>query len=158
MNKEEMKNLLKGFMWGMLLCGLLGLLNSVLCGCSSQRGAVGGTVTVRTDTVYKTRVATDTVRMRDSVYVTERTVGDTVYRDRTTWRWRERVAVRTDTVYKSVLRADTVRVPVPQERKATWWERNVTAPLQSTAKASLIILLAVAFLIWTVRRLMRSKE
>lgn len=158
MNEEELKNMLKGFMWGMLLCGLLGLLSGVLSGCSSQRGVMGGTVTVRTDTVYKMRVAMDTVCVRDSVYVTERTMGDTVYRDRTTWRWRERVTVRTDTIYKAAVQRDTVRVPVPTGRKATWWERNVREPMRDLTVTAVVLTVIVMVAAWWLRRQRKRDE
>lgn len=56
----------------------------------------------RTDIQYRDRWRTDSVYIRDSVYVRER--GDTVYVDRWRTAWRDRETVRTDTVF----RTDTV--------------------------------------------------
>lgn len=74
--------------------------------------------TVRVDTFVKTAVRVDSVRLTDSVYVSERTVGDTVYVVKTRTQWRDRVKLVTDTVYRS--RVDTVTkvVEVVVEKRA----------------------------------------
>ena len=120
-----------GTLWGVLLCALLHVL---LCGCASHRVTVGGS-TQKTDTVYKMNMVRDTVLVKDSVLVSIFNMGDTVYKTREVWRWRDRTNVRVDTVYKSALRVDTVRVPVAVERKLSWWERTVERPLQQVIVA-----------------------
>lgn len=122
-----------GTLWGVLLCALLHVL---LSGCASRRVTVGGS-TQKTDTVYKMNMVRDTVLVKDSVLVSIFNMGDTVYKTREVWRWRDRTNVRVDTVYKSALRVDTVRVPVPVavERKLSWWERTVERPLQQVIGA-----------------------
>lgn len=74
--------------------------------------------TVRVDTLVKLAVRVDSVRLTDSVYVSEKVVGDTVFIVRTRTQWRERVKLVTDTVYRS--RVDTVtkvvEVPVKDEK------------------------------------------
>lgn len=125
-----------GTLWGVLLCAMLHVL---LCGCASRRVTVGGS-TQKTDTVYKTNMVRDTVLVKDSVLVSIFSTGDTVYKTREVWRWRDRTKVRVDTVYKSAVRVDTVRVPVAVERKLSWWERTVERPLQQV----LTVLIAFA--------------
>lgn len=120
-----------GTLWGVLLCALLHVL---LCGCASRRVTVGGS-TLKTDTVYRMNMVRDTVLVKDSVLVSIFSAGDTVYKTREVWRWRDRTNVRVDTVYKSALRVDTVRVPVAVERKLSWWERTVEKPLQQVIVA-----------------------
>ena len=110
------------------------LLHVLLCGCASRRVTVGGS-TQKTDTVYKMNMVRDTVLVKDSVLVSIFNMGDTVYKTREVWRWRDRTNVRVDTVYKSALRVDTVRVPVAVERKLSWWERTVERPLQQVIVA-----------------------
>ena len=105
-----------GTLWGVLLCALLHVL---LSGCASRRVTVGGS-THRTDTVYRTNMVRDTMLVKDSVMVSIFSAGDTVYKTREVWRWRDRTNVR----------VDTVRVPVAVERKLSWWERTVERPLQ----------------------------
>lgn len=121
------RNWWMGAMWGVGVCFLLWL----LCGCGTPK-----TITVektRIDTTYVDRLRVDSFWQRDSVWVETYTKGDTVYRTKTAWKWRDRVRLVADTVYKSAVRADTIRVPVPVERKATWWERHVEKPLACIA-------------------------
>lgn len=125
------KRIVIGTLWGVLLCALLHVL---LSGCASRRVTVGGS-TQKTDTVYKMNMVRDTVLVKDSVLVSIFNMGDTVYKTREVWRWRDRTNVRVDTVYKSALRVDTVRVPVAVERKLSWWERTVERPLQQVIVA-----------------------
>ena len=123
--------ILIGTLWGVLLCTLLHVL---LCGCASRRVTVGDS-TQKTDTVYRMNMVRDTVLVKDSVLVSIFSAGDTVYKTREVWRWRDRTNVRVDTAYKSALRVDTVRVPVTVERKLSWWERTVERPLQQVIGA-----------------------
>lgn len=125
------KRIVIGTLWGVLLCALLHVL---LSGCASRRVTVGGS-TQKTDTVYKMNMVRDTVLVKDSVLVSIFNMGDTVYKTREVWRWRDRTNVRVDTAYKSALRVDTVRVPVAVERKLSWWERTVERPLQQVIGA-----------------------
>lgn len=120
------KRIVIGTLCGALLCALLHVL---LSGCASRRVTVGGTH-LKADTVYRMNVVRDTVLVKDSVLVSIFNAGDTVYKTREVWRWRDRAKVRVDTVYKSAVRVDTVRVPVAVERKLSWWERTVERPLK----------------------------
>lgn len=125
------KRIVIGTLWGVLLCALLHVL---LSGCASRRVTVGGS-TQKTDTVYKMNMVRDTVLVKDSVLVSIFNMGDTVYKTREVWRWRDRTNVRVDTVYKNAVRVDTVRVPMAVERKLSWWERTVERPLQQVIVA-----------------------
>lgn len=120
-----------GTLWGVLLCTLLHVL---LCGCASRRVTVGGTH-MKADTVYRMNVVRDTVLIKDSVLVSIFSAGDTVYKTREVWRWRDRTKVRVDTAYKNAVRVDTVRVPVAVERKLSWWERTVERPFKQVIVA-----------------------
>ena len=125
-------------------------------GCSAKRVAVGAS-SVRTDTVYKTAVRADTLRVLDSVLVNTYVRGDTVFRDKEVWRWREHGSVRVDTVFKTALRTDTVRVPAAAERRLSWWERNVTEPLGDIVRvalwvAALVVLLCGGAWWWRMRK------
>lgn len=144
-----------GTLWGVLLCALLHVL---LLGCASRRVTVGGS-TQKTDTVYKTSLVRDTVLVKDSVLVSIFSAGDTVYKTREVWRWRDRVNVRVDTIYKNAVRVDTVRVPVAVERKLSWWERTVERPLQQVIGAFIGLGAIIGVLYVAVRlRQRRSKD
>ena len=73
---------------------------------------------VRYDSLFFSQLIRDSVYVRDSVYI--RDSGDTVYRykDKYVFVYKDRV----DTMY--VEREKEVEVPVPVERKLSWWERQ----------------------------------
>lgn len=135
-----------GVLLGLLACALL----TLLFGCSTPQPVVVERVVVKTDTLYKARTSADTFRLHDSVYVEHYTRGDTVYRLKSVWRWRDRVSVKTDTIYKSILRADSIPVPVPVERKATWWER--TQMFAGKIAVGAVVLCLISLLLWLIHR------
>lgn len=141
------KRIVIGTLWGVLLCALLHVL---LSGCASRRVTVGGS-THKADTVYRMNVVRDTVLVKDSVLVSVFSAGDTVYKTREVWRWRDRTNVRVDTVYKSAVRVDTVRVPVAVERKLSWWERTVERPLQQVMAVFIAFVTIIGTLYIAVR-------
>lgn len=144
-----------GMLWGVLICALLHVL---LSGCASHRVTVGGS-TQKTDTVYRMNMVRDTVLVRDSVLVSIFSAGDTVYKTREVWRWRDRVNVRVDTVYKNAVRVDTVRVPMAVERNLSWWERTVERPLQQVIGAFVGLGAIICVLYLAVRlRQRRSRD
>ena len=150
---NKLLEILCGVLLG-LLSGALGLLACVMltlfCGCSTPQPVVVERVVVKTDTLYKARTSADTLRLHDSVYVEHYTRGDTVYRLKSVWRWRDRVSVKTDTIYKSILRADSIPVPVPIERKATWWER--TQMFVGKIAVGAVALCLISLLLWLIHR------
>lgn len=92
------------------------LLLVLLYGCS--RRVYVPVETVRVDTLVKLAVRVDSVRLTDSTYVSERTVGDTVYIVKTRTQWRDRLQLRVDTVYRSQTDTVTKVVEVVVEKKA----------------------------------------
>ena len=64
--------------WPIIACLLLWVAVLVLLLSSCSRSVYVPVETVRVDTFVKTAVRVDSVRLTDSVYVSERTVGDTV--------------------------------------------------------------------------------
>lgn len=62
----------------------------------------------------------------------------------------ERVINKTDTIYKSILRADSIPVPVPVERKATWWER--TQMFAGKIAVGAVVLCLISLLLWLIHR------
>lgn len=143
-----------GAAWGIAICALIWLLT----GCSTHRTVVGDS-SHRADTVLMTNMVRDTIRVHDSTVVSVFSAGDTVYKTREVWRWRDRVNVRTDTVYKNALRVDTVRVPVAVERKLSWWKRTVERSLQQVIVAFVCLGAIFGVLYVAVRlRQRRSKD
>lgn len=148
MRNDNLWHILLGMWWGLVACALICLAG----GCASKRVPVTGGVSARADTAYVTKVVRDTFRVRDSAVVRVEAVGDTVYKTKEVWRWRDRLVHLTDTVYRSAVRADTIRVPVPAERKLSWWERTVEQPLRTAATAAAVAV-CLLFAAWLGRRL-----
>ena len=84
------------------------------CGCSTKYVPVES---VRYDSLFFSQLIRDSVYVRDSVYIRDR--GDTVYqyKDKYVFVYKDRV----DTLF--VEREKEVEIPVPVERKLSWWER-----------------------------------
>lgn len=106
---------MKCVLGGVLVC----ILVSLFVGCKSIRYIPVETVT--TDSIYVDRYLRDSIYQRDSVFVNQWMVGDTVYQDKVIWKYVYRDKVRYDTV--SILRSDSVRVPYPVEHQLTKWEQ-----------------------------------
>lgn len=104
--------------WPIIACLLLWAVVLVLLLSSCSRSVYVPVETVRVDTFVKTAVRVDSVRLTDSVYVSERTVGDTVYIVKTRTQWRDRLQLRVDTVYRSQTDTLTKVVEVVVEKKA----------------------------------------
>ena len=104
--------------WPIIACLLLWAAVLVLLLSSCSRSMYVPVETVRVDTFVKTAVRVDSVRLTDSVYVSERTVGDTVYIVKTRTQWRDRLQLRVDTVYRSQTDTLTKVVEVVVEKKA----------------------------------------
>lgn len=104
--------------WPIIVCLLLWAAVLVLLLSSCSRKVYVPVETVRVDTFVKTAVRVDSVRLTDSVYVSERTVGDTVYIVKTRTQWRDRLQLRVDTVYRSQTDTLTKVVEVVVEKKA----------------------------------------
>lgn len=108
------------------------LLALLLTGC---RGATEYVtvekVVERTDTVREVRLLRDTAHVRDSVFLTQYMLGDTLYIVKYKERVEYRERVKRDTVYKS--KRDSVAVPVPYpvevvkevEKPLKWWQEGL---------------------------------
>ena len=117
----------------------------MLCSCRSVR-YISGPVTH--DTLRITRVAHDTLHVRDSVYVSREVRGDTVLVS--TDRWHnvvKKVEVR-DTVYNA--KTDTIRVPVPAAQKKSWYQRTVV-PIVDFLLAVIVILVIARLLVQYIK-------
>lgn len=129
---------------------MLHLLLLVMTSCATQKPVVLERVINKTDTLYKINYQADTFRVHDSIYVESYAVGDTIYKTKNVYKWRDRVSVKTDTIYKSILRADSIPVPVPVEHKATWWER--TQMFVGLFTIGAVVLVVLSLLLWLIHR------
>ena len=119
------------------------LLFLCLCGCRTEYVPVES---VRYDSVMIEKLMRDSVFVRDSVYLKEK--GDTIYKykDRFVYVYKNRV----DTFFAEKIREK--EVPVPVERKLTWWEVVKMEWLDRIFAALIIVALYWNLKEWLARR------
>ena len=136
--------------FAIVIGSMLHVLLLVMTSCTTPKPIVLERVINKTDTLYKTNYKADTFRLHDSVYVEHYTLGDTVYSQKSVWRWRDRISVKTDTIYKAMLQTDTTRLPIPVERTLSTWERTQMHVGQFTIGA--VVLVVLSLLLWLIHR------
>ena len=105
---------------------------------------------VRYDSVMIEKLMRDSVFVRDSVYLQEK--GDTVfkYKDRFVYVYKNRV----DTFFTEKIRE--IEVPVPVERKLTWWERVKLNYAEWVIAVLVAIALVYAIRQWLARKIRKE--
>ena len=118
-----------------------------LCGCRTEYVPVE---LVRYDSVMIEKLMRDSVFVRDSVYLKEK--GDTVYKykDRFVYVYKNRV----DTFFAEKIRE--IEVPVPVERKLTWWERVKLNYAEWVIAVLVAIALVYALRQWLARKIRKE--
>jgi len=119
----------------------------LMCSCRTEYVPIE---VVRTDSLMIEKLMRDSVFVRDSVYLKEK--GDTVYlyKDKYVYVLKE-VA---DTVYMEKVRE--VEVPVPVERKLSWWERMKLKYAEWVLGVLVAIALIYALRKWMARKLRKE--
>ncbi|MBQ9645365.1 MAG: hypothetical protein IJV24_03275 [Prevotella sp.] len=149
---EERERLCIATVCGGCLSVLLAfVLMIVLClifgSCTPQRTVV--VETVRTDTLRLTQHERDSIFLRDSIYIRERTQGDTVFLEVSRWHTQYRDRWLHDSIY--IARTDSVPVPYPVEKQ-------VPAPLTAWQHVRLwlanlvLVALAVLAAVWLLKK------
>ena len=77
---------------------------------------------VRTEVIYRDRVQKDSLYFRDSVFISEKVKGDTVYVDRFKYRYIYKDKYQTDTLICEV--HDTTSVEVKVEKSLSWGQKT----------------------------------
>ena len=119
----------------------------LLCCCRTEYVPVES---VRYDSVMVEKLMRDSVFVRDSVYLQEK--GDTIYKykDRFVYVYKNRV----DTFFAEKIRE--IEVPVPVERKLTWWERVKLNYAEWVIAMLVAIALLYALRQWLARKLRKE--
>lgn len=110
--------------------------------CSTQYIPVE---TVRTDSVFLSRLQRDSLIIRDSVYIKEK--GDTVLEYRNRFIYRN--VVINDTVYINV--TDSIQVPVPVEKKLSFWEKQIQE-LGSICTGIVFVYMLYLLMRWIIKK------
>ena len=118
-----------------------------LCGCRTEYVPVES---VRYDTVMIEKLMRDSVFVRDSVYLQEK--GDTIYKykDRFVYVYKNRV----DTFFAEKIRE--IEVPVPVERKLSWWERVKLEYAEWVIAVIVAVALIYALRQWLARKIRKE--
>jgi hypothetical protein len=105
---------------------------------------------VRYDSMMIEKLMKDSVFVRDSVYLQEK--GDTIYKykDKYVYVYKNRV----DTLYKEKIRE--VEVPVPVERKLSWWERIKMEYTEIVISVLIAVALVYALRKWIARKVRKE--
>ena len=119
----------------------------LLCGCRTEYVPIES---VRYDSVMIEKLMRDSVFVRDSVYLKEK--GDTVfkYKDRFVYVYKNRV----DTFFAEKIRE--IEIPVPVERKLTWWERVKLNYAEWVIAVLVAIALVYALRQWLARKIRKE--
>ena len=119
----------------------------LLCGCRTEYIPIES---VRYDSLMIEKLMRDSVFVRDSVYLQEK--GDTVfkYKDRFGYVYKNRI----DTFFAEKIRE--IEVPVPVERKLTWWERVKLNYAEWVIAVLVAIALVYALRQWLARKIRKE--
>lgn len=119
----------------------------LLSGCRTEYVPIES---VRYDSMMIEKLMRDSVFVRDSVYLQEK--GDTIYKykDRVVYVYKNRV----DTFFAEKIRE--VEVPVPVERKLTWWERVKLNYAEWVIAVLVAIALIYALRQWLARKIRKE--
>lgn len=114
MEELNWRNILIGFMWGLLACLLI-----TLCSCTTTR--VVEVPKVHTEYIYKsdTLIKTDSIHVKDSVFVQMR--GDTLLIEK--WKTAYRDRIRYEVKVDSVMVTDTL-TQVVRVNELTHWKKT----------------------------------
>lgn len=81
---------------------------------------------VRTDTLVITKAQRDSIWMHDSIYITEKQKGDTIYLQLEKWHTKYVEKEMHDTIYQS--KVDSIPYPVEVikevQKKLSWWQKT----------------------------------
>ena len=119
----------------------------LLCGCRTEYVPIES---VRYDSVMIEKLMRDSVFVRDSVYLQEK--GDTIYKykDRFVYVYKNRV----DTFFAEKIRE--IEVPVPVERKLSWWERVKLEYAEWVIAVIVAVALIYALRQWLARKIRKE--
>ena len=134
-----------------MLGGCVQLFLLAMTSCSSVRQPVAiEHIVFKTDTLYKTNVSVDTFRVLDSVFVNQYVKGDTIYKEKTSYKWRDKVSVRVDTLYKTAIITDSIRMPIPVVRELSAWEK--TSMRVGKLTIGVVVIVAILIPLWLIHR------
>ena len=111
-----------------------------LCGCKSIQYVP--VETIKTDSIYISKVLVDSVYTRDSVYLEAK--GDTIFKQEFKYIYKYKSLI--DTIYS--IQVDSIRVPYPVEKQLSRWEK-IKLDMGGIAIGGIVVLIAlIVFKFW----------
>lgn len=163
--KAVMKTI-AAFALAMIVCAVIEL----LCGCTHKVYVPVESVTVRTDTLYRSRLRTDTVKVTERVYESDtrydsiapildslnRVIGWDRYHFRENTKMNDRELQRLQSLVDSLraVKRDSVDrpVPYPVERDLTRWEKvKMEAGGWAIGAGTALLVAVIALLVWFIK-------
>lgn len=116
------------------------------CSCSTQHIPVEF---VHRDSIFIEKIIKDSTFVKDSVFIHQK--GDTVFKDKLKFVYKY-VLLR-DTMM--TIKTDSIPVPVPVEKKRTWWEHTKIDIATTTTQ---LVVLAICYLLirWIFRKFIKK--
>lgn len=121
----------------------------LMCACRTEYIPIE---VVRVDSLYLSKLLRDSVFIRDSVYVKDS--GDTVFVDKEKYVYVNKILV--DTFY--IERVKEVEVPVPVEKKLSWWEQMKLDYAEWLFGILVAVVLLMRLKEWAARRTKKRKR
>ena len=117
------------------------------CSCSTQHIPVEF---VHRDSIFIEKLMKDSTFVKDSVFIYQK--GDTVFKDKLKFVYKY-VLLR-DTMM--TIKTDSIPVPVPVEKKRTWWEQTKIDIAEITTQ---LVVLAICYLLirWIFRKFIKKE-
>lgn len=111
-----------------------------LCGCKSIQYVP--VETIKTDSIYISKVLVDSIYTRDSVYLEIKE--DTIFKQEFKYIYKYKSLV--DTIYS--IQVDSIRVPFPVEKQLSRWEK-IKLDMGGIAIGGIVVLIAlIVFKFW----------
>ena len=133
-------NLLDGLLRIAMVAAML--LTWSLCSCSTQYVPVES---VRYDSIFIEKLKKDSIFVQDSVFIRQK--GDTVFKDK--FKFVYKYVLLRDTML--TVRRDSIPVPVPVEKKRTWWEQT-KIDVGGYAVTIIVIFILYRLMRWIIKR------
>lgn len=111
-----------------------------LCGCKSIQYVP--VETIKTDSIYISKVLVDSIYTRDSVYLEIKE--DTIFKQEFKYIYKYKSLI--DTIYS--IQVDSIRVPYPVEKQLSRWEK-IKLDMGGVAIGGIVVLIAlIVFKFW----------
>ena len=120
------------------------MLAMLVCGCTTTKYVE----TIKTDTLHHYELQYDSIVRVDSIYEREYIKGDTIYKEKEVYRYRNTHKAKVDTVRET--KVEYVEKPIEVEKKLTAWQKfKINAG--EWMLGGIVALLATFAFLWVIK-------